>query len=94
MSNHSICVAIIGAGIGGLVPAQLLHDDSRFEVTVYERSGSDGGRNHLAGLRICLSQKLRTALQSKLPSAAVALLEKAIGESHTLANGIHILRKH
>ncbi|KAH6681438.1 hypothetical protein B0J14DRAFT_470174 [Halenospora varia] len=78
-SSPPLRVAIIGAGIGGLVLAQLLRNAPRFTVTVYERSARNGGISHLAGFRIFLSLEMLTQLRVHLPPEVVDLMEKAIG---------------
>jgi len=78
-SSSPLRIAIIGAGIGGLVLAQLLRNDSRFHITVYERSSRDGNISHLAGFRIFLAQEMLAALREQLPPEVASQMGKAIG---------------
>lgn len=87
-SNHStiaaekpkpLRVAIVGAGIGGLVLTQLLRGDPKFSVTVYERGGRNEEASSLTGFRILLSKEMLAALRSQLPADVTKLLEKAVG---------------
>ncbi|KAF7562024.1 hypothetical protein G7046_g2124 [Stylonectria norvegica] len=72
-------VAIVGAGIGGLVLAQLLRNNPKFSVVVYERGPKDEQASSLTGFRILLSKDMLAALNERLPASVTALLEKAIG---------------
>ncbi|KAI0382788.1 hypothetical protein F5Y04DRAFT_43722 [Hypomontagnella monticulosa] len=72
-------VAIVGAGIGGLVLTQLLRGDPKFSVNVYERGGRDEEASSLTGFRILLSKEMLAALRAQLPASVSELLEKAVG---------------
>ncbi|KAF7553556.1 hypothetical protein G7Z17_g3562 [Cylindrodendrum hubeiense] len=72
-------VVIIGAGVGGLVLAQLLRNNPKFSVTVYERGSKEEGVSSLTGFRILLSKEMLAALRSRLPASVRDLLEKSVG---------------
>jgi salicylate hydroxylase len=72
-------VAIIGAGVGGLVLAQLLRNNPNFSVQVYERGSKEEGVSSLTGFRILLSKEMLAALRSRLPATVTDLLEKSVG---------------
>ncbi|KPM39645.1 hypothetical protein AK830_g6897 [Neonectria ditissima] len=72
-------VAIIGAGVGGLVLAQLLRNNPKFSVTIYERGSKEVGVSSLTGFRILLSKEMLAALRSRLPATVLDLLEKSVG---------------
>ncbi|KAF5577209.1 monooxygenase FAD-binding protein [Fusarium pseudoanthophilum] len=84
-----IRVAIIGAGPGGLVLAQILRQDPRFNVTVYERGVRDGsGVNSLVGFRILVSPSVLDDLRSQLPVSVATLIDDAIGVSQAQGNRV------
>ncbi|KAI6085554.1 hypothetical protein F4821DRAFT_148886 [Hypoxylon rubiginosum] len=72
-------VAIIGAGIGGLVLTQLLQGDPKFSVSVYERGDRDEEASSLTGFRILVSKEMLAALRTQLPASVTELLEKGVG---------------
>ncbi|KAH7127801.1 hypothetical protein B0J13DRAFT_679351 [Dactylonectria estremocensis] len=72
-------VVIIGAGVGGLVLAQLLRNNPKFSVTIYERGSREEGVSSLTGFRILLSKEMLAALRSRLPESVRDLLEKSVG---------------
>ncbi|CAM1501897.1 Fc.00g038810.m01.CDS01 [Cosmosporella sp. VM-42] len=77
--SRPLRIVIIGAGIGGLVLAQLLQNNPKFSVTVYERGPKDEQASSLTGFRILLSKEMLAALRKGLPSSVTTLLEKAVG---------------
>ncbi|KAF5535778.1 monooxygenase FAD-binding protein [Fusarium napiforme] len=84
-----IRVAIIGAGPGGLVLAQILRQDPRFSVTVYERGVRDGsGTSSLVGFRILVSPSILDDLRSQLPASVATLIDDAIGVSQAQGNRV------
>ncbi|KAF3403064.1 hypothetical protein DPV78_004516 [Talaromyces pinophilus] len=86
-NRRPLRIAIIGAGPGGLVLAQLLRDDRDFEVTVYERGAlemKDGPS--LTGYRILMTPDLLDSLRKQLPGDVQVLLDKAIGLSQPNGN--------
>lgn len=85
-SDKSLRVAIIGAGPGGLVLAQLLRDDPRFDVTVYERGSPEVKGASLTGYRILITPDILDSLRSQLPADVQALLDKAVGLSQPNGN--------
>ncbi|KAH8701068.1 hypothetical protein BGW36DRAFT_375518 [Talaromyces proteolyticus] len=91
-SNRPLRVAIIGAGPGGLVLAQLLRDDPGFEVTVYERGEAEGDEtSSLTGYRILITPELLDSLRKHLPADVQMLLEKAIGVSQKNGNRLGMM---
>lgn len=85
-------VAIIGAGPGGLVLAQILHKDPRFSVTVYER-GTRGGSDTstLVGYRILVPPSVLDSLRDQLPAACVALIDGAVGVPQSQGNRVGLM---
>ncbi|KAF5625331.1 monooxygenase FAD-binding protein [Fusarium tjaetaba] len=84
-----IRVAIIGAGPGGLVLAQILRQDPRFSVTVYERGVRDGsGTSSLVGFRILVSPSILDDLRSQLPAPVATLIDDAIGITQAQGNRV------
>ncbi|CVL06003.1 hypothetical protein FPRO06_13729 [Fusarium proliferatum] len=84
-----IRVAIIGAGPGGLVLAQILRQDPRFSVTVYERGVRDGsGVSSLVGFRILLPPSILDDLRSQLPVSVATLIDDAIGVPQAQGNRV------
>lgn len=84
--DQQLRVAIIGAGPGGLVLAQLLRDDPRFAVTVYERGSPEVKGASLTGYRILITPDILDSLRSQLPADVRALLDKAVGLSQPNGN--------
>ncbi|KAI2631942.1 hypothetical protein GGR54DRAFT_7315 [Hypoxylon sp. NC1633] len=88
-------VAIIGAGPGGLVLAQLLKDDPRFDVTVYERGNRDGtGISSLVGFRILLPAPILDRLRNLLPASVTTLAERAVGLTQSQGNRVAFMDEH
>ncbi|KAF5252702.1 hypothetical protein FANTH_2329 [Fusarium anthophilum] len=84
-----IRVAIIGAGPGGLVLAQILRQDPRFSVTVYERGVRDGsGISSLVGFRILVPPSILDDLRSQLPASVATLIDDAIGVPQAQGNRV------
>lgn len=81
-------VAIIGAGPGGLVLAQLLRHDERFEVTVYERGTIQGNGVSLVGFRILLASAVLDTLRLRLPPDVRDLVDRAVGTPHRQGNRV------
>ena len=78
-SRRPLRVAIIGAGPGGLVLAQLLNKDERFAVTVYERGTSKGDGHSLAGFRILMPPATFDCLRGQVDTEVQELLDRAVG---------------
>lgn len=85
-SRRPIRVAIIGAGPGGLVLAQLLHKDKRFAVTVYERGTPEGDGSSLAGFRILWSAATFDCVRRQVDTEVQTLLDRAVGLSQPQGN--------
>ncbi|KAF5669063.1 FAD NAD(P)-binding domain-containing protein [Fusarium denticulatum] len=84
-----IRVSIIGAGPGGLVLAQILRQDPRFSVAVYERGVRDGsGISSLAGFRILVPPSILEDLRSQLPASVATLIDDAIGVPQAQGNRV------
>lgn len=82
-TTHSSCppllrVIIIGAGIGGLALAQLLHRVPTISVTVYEKRARDAPDN-LTGFRVMLSSFVIRNMRALLPAPVVQALHGSIG---------------
>ncbi|KAH8648312.1 hypothetical protein BGZ60DRAFT_499693 [Tricladium varicosporioides] len=71
-------VIIIGAGIGGLALAQLLHCVPTISVTVYEKRAHDSPDN-LMGFRVMLSSFVIRNLKAQLPAPVAQALDDSIG---------------
>ncbi|KAI9831664.1 MAG: hypothetical protein M1819_004730 [Sarea resinae] len=84
-------VAIIGAGPGGLVLAQLLRKDKRFDVTVYERGTPEGGGNSLVGFRILVPPATVDSLREQVDAEVDRLLAQAIGISPPQGNRVCLM---
>ncbi|KPM45183.1 hypothetical protein AK830_g1404 [Neonectria ditissima] len=85
-------VAIIGGGPGGLVLAQILHQDARFRVTVYERGTRDGSdSSSLVGFRILVPPSILDNLRDKLPASVSALIDGAIGVPQSQGNRVALM---
>ena len=72
-------VCIVGGGVGGLVLGQLLRENPKFEVTIYERDPPERPASSLAGFRILVSPPMLQALRAKLPKDTAEYFEDAIG---------------
>ncbi|KAI1375799.1 hypothetical protein F4677DRAFT_101364 [Hypoxylon crocopeplum] len=82
-------IAIIGAGPGGLVLAQILRQDPRFRVTVYERGTRDGSdTSSLVGFRILVPPSILDDLRSQLPVRVAALIDRAVGIPQSQGNRV------
>ncbi|QQK45465.1 Monooxygenase, FAD-binding [Penicillium digitatum] len=90
-SSVPIRVAIIGAGIGGLVLAQLLRNDKRFDVTVYERGSREGEGNSLTGFRILVLPEIFESMREKMEPEVRELLGKAVGASKSSGNRVCLM---
>ncbi|TQV96694.1 FAD binding domain-containing protein [Cordyceps javanica] len=77
--NSPLRIAIIGAGIGGLVLAQLLKNDARYSVTVYERGPAEGAGNSLVGFRILVVPEIFQRLRDQVEPQVQELLANAVG---------------
>lgn len=87
-------LAIIGAGPGGLILAQLLRDDPDFEVTGYERGArEEDSTASLAGYRILMTPELLDSLRKQLPADVQILLDKAVGLSPPDGNRLGFMDK-
>lgn len=84
-------VTIIGAGIGGLVLAQLLRNDKRFNVTVYERGSREGEGNGLTGFRILVLSEIFESMREKMEPEVRELLQKAVGMSKAHGNRVCLM---
>jgi hypothetical protein len=80
-SDKPLRVAIIGSGPGGLVLAQLLRDDPRFERGSPEAKGAS-----LTGFPIFTTPDILESLRSQLSADVRALLDKAVGLSQPNGN--------
>lgn len=85
-TRESLRIAIIGAGPGGLVLAQLLRKDSRFAVTVYERGGPEGAGNSLAGFRVLMTPATFDSLRAQVDLELRLMLNQAVGGVHSQGN--------
>lgn len=86
--NAPLRVAIIGAGPGGLVLAQLLRHDERFQVTVYERGSIQGNGISLVGFRILLASTVLDTLRLRLLPDVRDLVDRAVGTPHRQGNRV------
>ncbi|GAB1319698.1 6-hydroxynicotinate 3-monooxygenase [Madurella fahalii] len=84
-------IAIIGAGIGGLTLAQLLKQNPRLSVTVYERGTRQEAASSLTGFRILLSREMLATLRQRLPEEVMPYLEKAVGTTPSKGQSIALL---
>ncbi|KAH6714315.1 hypothetical protein BKA61DRAFT_551754 [Leptodontidium sp. MPI-SDFR-AT-0119] len=71
-------VIIIGAGIGGLALAQLLHRVPNISITVYEKRARDSPDN-LTGFRVMLSSFVARNLKASLPVPVAQAFHDSIG---------------
>lgn len=77
-SAPTLRVIIIGAGIGGLALAQLLHRVPNISVSVYEKRARDSPDN-LTGFRVMLSSFVVRNLKASLPVPVAQALHDSIG---------------
>lgn len=91
--NRPFRIAIIGAGPGGLVLAQILRKDPRFHVTVYERGARDGQGFSLSGFRILMSPSILDGLCDQLPQEVSDLVQDAVGISAPEGNRVAIINE-